>query len=228
MAGVSALYIVTPAAETRASLVSLGIDAAKAANVPHIAVVSVPAVTADGSLIFKKQFQEIEEKVKASGIPSTLLRLPMFMENQFANQGSITGEGKIYGPALGDKQFSLVSVNDVGEASANVLTHLSLHAGKTYTLASDVLTFNNIASTFTATVGKTVDYTTVPYVAAVDAMVGLGFPKWMASGIAELMKLIDDGSPAAILSTDDLKNLLGRKPTSFKEWIMSVGPAFTS
>lgn len=228
MAGVSALYIVTPAAENRAALISHGIDSAKLARVPHIVVVSVPAVDADTDVLFKTQFQEIEKNLKASGVPGTVLRLPMFMENQFANQGSIKSESRIYGPALGDRRFSLVSVADVGEASAAVLVDPLLHAGKTYTLASDLLTFNGIASAFTAAIGKEINYTTVPYPTAIDAMVGVGFPKWMAVGVAELMKLIDDGSRAAILPVDDLRNLLGRKPTSFEEWTKSVVATFRS
>jgi hypothetical protein len=60
----------------------------------------------------------LQESVKNSGISFTLLRLPMFIDNQWANQASIKGEGKIYGPADGSKPTSLVSVADAGEAAA--------------------------------------------------------------------------------------------------------------
>jgi hypothetical protein len=60
----------------------------------------------------------LQESVKNSGISFTLLRLPMFIDNQWANQASIKGQGKIYGPADGSKPTSLVSVADAGEAAA--------------------------------------------------------------------------------------------------------------
>ena len=46
-------------------------------------------------------------------------------------------------------------------------------------------------------------------------MVGMGFPAWMAIGIAELSKLGDAASPAAVFKHTDLTMLLGHSPTSF-------------
>ena len=60
----------------------------------------------------------LQECVKKCGISFTLLRLPMFIDNQWANQASIKGQGTIYGPADGSKPTSLVSVADAGEAAA--------------------------------------------------------------------------------------------------------------
>eukprot|EP00036_Acanthoecidae_sp_10tr_P019574 CAMPEP_0206304004 /NCGR_PEP_ID=MMETSP0106_2-20121207/9525_1 /ASSEMBLY_ACC=CAM_ASM_000206 /TAXON_ID=81532 /ORGANISM="Acanthoeca-like sp., Strain 10tr" /LENGTH=148 /DNA_ID=CAMNT_0053734809 /DNA_START=126 /DNA_END=569 /DNA_ORIENTATION=+ len=82
LAGVSAVFIVTPGAENRAELVAAGVATAKTAGVSHIVVVSVPSVLADGDLIFKQQFNAIEADLKSSGVPATVLRLPMFLENQ--------------------------------------------------------------------------------------------------------------------------------------------------
>ena len=158
MDGIRTVYIVTPSADNRADLVAGGIDACKAAGVTHVVVVSVPAVVAAGELIFKTQFTKIEAKVAASGLKSTILRLPMFMENQWANQGSIKGQGKIYGPADGSKPVSLLSVGDAGEASAVVLAAPAEHAGKTYTLAAEATSFNKIAAAFSTATGKDVGY----------------------------------------------------------------------
>jgi uncharacterized protein YbjT (DUF2867 family) len=60
MAGVAAIYIVTPGAETRAELVAAGVAAAKAASVPHIVVVSVLSVEAEKDILFKRQCAIIE------------------------------------------------------------------------------------------------------------------------------------------------------------------------
>ena len=167
MTGVSAVYIVTPGAENRADLVAAGIAAAKAAKVPHVVVVSVPSVEAEGELLFKGQFKRIEEVVTSSGLPytllSTLLRLPMFVDNQWANQGSIKAQGKVYGPSDGSKPVSLVTISDVGDASAAVLANPESHANKTYTLASDTVTFDKIAAGFATATGNNVEYVQVPY-----------------------------------------------------------------
>lgn len=226
MKGVATVYIVTPGAENRAALVAAGIDAAKAAGVTHIVVVSVPAVNAAGDLLFKRQFVEIEAKLAASGVKSTVLRLPMFMDNQWAAQGTIKGQGKIYGPADGTKQLSLVSVADVGEASAVVLAAPADHAFKTYTLAAAATTFDAVAAAFAAATGNDVGYVRVPYPDALSAMVGMGFPEWQAKGSCELMQLCDAGDKAAVLPTHELQALLGRAPTTFDAWASGVADAF--
>jgi uncharacterized protein YbjT (DUF2867 family) len=67
-------------AQNRAELVLNGIRAAREAHVPHLLVVS--AATADKrDTIFGRQFSEIEDATKSSGLSWTILRLPLFMDN---------------------------------------------------------------------------------------------------------------------------------------------------
>lgn len=80
--GVNAVFIVTPGAENRTDLATAGITAAKTAGVGSIVVVSVTSMAEKGDLLFKRQFTPIEDAVKTSEIPYTLLRLPLFMDNQ--------------------------------------------------------------------------------------------------------------------------------------------------
>ena len=161
----------------------------------------------------------------ASGLKYTFLRLPMFMDNQWASQGTIK-TGKLYGPADGSKPVALVSVSDVGEAAAAVLAAPADHAFKKYTLAAEPITFNGIAAAFATATGQEVEYIQVPYAAALQSMVGLGFPEWMAKGVCELLQLVDSGDAAATPSSRELAALLGRAPTSFAAWVGPVAGAF--
>ena len=73
-----AVRVVSP--QNRASLVVSGVNAAKEAGVKHLVVLSVS--TADiVSVLFGRQFHEIETAVKASGLAWTLVRLPIFTDN---------------------------------------------------------------------------------------------------------------------------------------------------
>lgn len=226
MKNISTVLINTPGAENRSDLVAAAVNAAQAANVKHIVVVSIPSVEAGADILFKKQCLAIEAAVKSSGLKYTILRLPMFYENQWGNQGSIKGQAKIYSPTDPTKPTSLISVADIGEAIAAVLTAPSAHENKTYTLSSDTVTFGGIAKEFSEKIGQEVQYVQVPYPAAVEAMVGMGFPKWQAEGVCELMQLIDNEDPVAVVSTTDLESLLGHKPKSFKTWVDEVGDGF--
>jgi uncharacterized protein YbjT (DUF2867 family) len=57
-----------------------GVTAAKQAGVPHIVVLSVSTANRT-TTVFGAQFYEIEEMVKESGIPYTIMRLPLFTDN---------------------------------------------------------------------------------------------------------------------------------------------------
>lgn len=100
------------------------------------------------------------------------------------------------------------------------------HASKKYTLAGEPVTYNGIAAAFAAATGKEVGYVQVPYAAAVEAMVGMGFPEWQAKGVCDLLKLGDSGDPAATPSSRELETILGRAPTTFDGWVAPVAGAF--
>ena len=70
------------ALQNRAELVCAGVAAAKAAGVPYLLVLSVSTAD-DVSTVFGRQFHTVEDAVKASGIPSTLFRLPIFTDNNW-------------------------------------------------------------------------------------------------------------------------------------------------
>lgn len=71
----------------------------------HVVVVSV--LTADlTDTVFGKQFAELEAHVKSAGIPYTLLRLPIFLDNQYGNIGSIKGQSTWYDGIEPEKPFT--------------------------------------------------------------------------------------------------------------------------
>ena len=97
MEGVAAMFVVTPGAENRADLVSTALTAAKAANVPHVVVISLPCVASDEAILFKTQFSAIEASVRDADIPFSLLRLPMFIDNQVRAWANVWMQGCLIG-----------------------------------------------------------------------------------------------------------------------------------
>ena len=94
LAGVNALYIVTPGAENRAELTIATAEAAKKAGVKYVVVVSV--LMADlTDTIFGRQLKEVEDKISKLGVPYTFLRLPPFVDNYWAFKDPIVGQSSI-------------------------------------------------------------------------------------------------------------------------------------
>jgi uncharacterized protein YbjT (DUF2867 family) len=104
-------------------------------------------------------------------------------------------------------------VGDVGKAVADIMADPSNHAGKTYKLVSPAFSLNDMAAAFSKTLGKEVKATTVPYDAAKEAFMGMGFPEWQTDGILELYKYIDEESPVTNESEiGDIELITGENP----------------
>ncbi len=59
--------------------------------------------------------QIIEDHVKGLGLPYCILRLPTFIDNNYANADSIKAQGKIYSPQNPTAKFTPIAVSDIGE-----------------------------------------------------------------------------------------------------------------
>ena len=86
--GAATVYVVTPGVENRAAITINAANASKEASVGHLVVVS--AITTDvKDTVFGRQLTEIESHVKKLGLPYTLLRLPLFVDNFWADAETI-------------------------------------------------------------------------------------------------------------------------------------------
>jgi uncharacterized protein YbjT (DUF2867 family) len=224
--GVDSLYIVTPGAKDRMQLTIATAEAAKEAGVKFLLVVSV--LTADlTDTVFGAQLSEVEDKVGKLGVPYAFLRLPFFVENLWGFKDSIVGQGAIYCPVDPEKPYTPIVVEDAGKAAAAILADPSKHAGKTYNIVSDRITYNDVAQGFSKALGKEIKYNRVPYEAAKQAFLGMGLPEWQVDGILELFKLFDSGAPETnVADLSDYEKITGEKPTSLKAWIAKYAPGF--
>eukprot|EP00731_Ephydatia_muelleri_P016506 Em0009g930a len=224
--GVDALFIVTPGTKDRAELAISTAEAARDAGVKFLLVVSV--LTADlTDTIFGAQFSKLERAVAQLGVTYSFLRLPLFIENYWGFKDTIKGHSAFYSPVDPDKPFTPVVVSDAGNAAAAILSNPIAHANQTYNLVSNRHTFNDVAASFSEALGREVKYVHVPYEAAKQSLLQMGFQDWQVDGIFELDKLIDSGSH--ITNQEDLTHytkITGEKPTELKSWIASVKAAF--
>ena len=224
--GVDALFIVTPGTKARAELAISTAEAARDAGVKFLLVVSV--LTADlTDTIFGAQFSKLERAVAQLGVTYSFLRLPLFIENYWGFKDTIKGQSTFYSPVDPDKLYTPVVVSDAGNAAAAILSNPTAHANQTYNLVSNRHTLNDVAASFSEALGREVKYVRVPYEAAKQSLLQMGFQDWQVDGIFELDKLIDSGSH--ITNQEDLTHytkITGEKPTELKTWITSVKAAF--
>ena len=221
----SVVFIATPGHIDRVSLVQEAIDAAVAAKAGHIAVISLPVVTVEKSTIFGDQFKAIEENVKNCPIPYTIVRLPMFMDNVLGQP--IKDMSAIFMPQVPDQDFSSISVKDIGCAIANIVRDPAKYTRRTLTLGGVKTNYLAYVSAFSKVLGRTINYTQVPFENTKQTLVSSGWPEWMTDGVLELVSLINDGDPSGLIPEEDDNTIevLGREadsPETFMENFKSM------
>lgn len=224
--GVDALYIVTPGAENRVELTVKTAEAAKAAGVQFLLVVSGATAPLTDTL-FGKQFSEIEAAVATLKIPHAILRLAVFLEFYLSFKDAIQAQSSIYSPTDPSKPYLLVAAEDAGKAAAAVLADWQKHVNKTYTIVSACHSLGDVAKAMSEVVGREVKNVQLPYEAVKQAMLQAGQAEWLIDGILELSKLINGDSP--VTSQADMTNfeeITGEKPTSLNMWLAKMGGVF--
>ena len=225
LTGVTSLFIVTPTNGFRLAIGAA--EVAKASGVRHILTVSVLTVELTDT-IYGKQYGELESSVKHLQIPYTFIRLPPFVDNYWAYKRPIQQNSSFSTPGDPTKPFSAVVVEDAGKAAAAIMAEPEKHYGKTYKLISNRHTLNELAATFSQALGKNVKYERISYNDCRRRLVEVaGFSEEDADGILEIYRLTDEECPMV----DDpemshFKQITGEKPTSLKEWVNEVAPAF--
>lgn len=176
-------------------------------------------------LAFWDAHGRIEQRLRESGIPSTVLHPSSYTSNLLASAETIRHLGRLFAPA-GDAKVTLIDPRDVAAVAAVVLTSGG-HAGRTYTLTGpEALTYHQAAEQLSAAIGQPVEYVDVPGPAAREGMVQAGMPEWLADQLVILWDQLRRG--AASTTTDMVRVLTGREPRTVAEYARDHGEAFRS
>jgi uncharacterized protein YbjT (DUF2867 family) len=143
------------------------IDSAKRAGVQHLVYSSTIGASPDIGLGHYESKWQIEQYLRQSGVPFSIVRPAPFMElllyPQFGlRQGVVT----FFGAPEQIVQF--IAVRDIGAIAAKLLVDPSRHLGITIDIASDALSGNDIAAKISQATARQVPYMQVSAEAAVQ------------------------------------------------------------
>ena len=191
------------------------IDAAKAAGVGLLAYTSI--LHADTSpLPLAAEHLETESLIRASGLPSVILRNGWYTENYVAGIPTALQYGVVLGSA-GQGRIASAARADCAEAAAAVLTRDG-QAGRIYELAGDEsYTLGELAHEIGRQSGKAVAYQDLPESEFKAALLAAGLPDFVATLLAES----DVGASKGGLFDDgrQLSALIGRPTTPLAEMV---------
>jgi uncharacterized protein YbjT (DUF2867 family) len=218
--GVDKIYLLTWNGPTQAQQAINVIEAAKKAGNPHIVRHSMWG--SENSRIIQ-QGDQVEAALTSSGLPWTLLKPTFFMQNLMMAAQTIASDGMIYWDT-GDGKLGMIDLRDIVEAAFAVLTGEG-HEGKNYILTGpEAISMHEVASAFSKVLGKKVTYVSVPGEAALQSMLSMGFPEWIARGYGELMVGFSQGFAGR--TTDNVATLTGHPARSIEQFARDYAQVF--
>jgi uncharacterized protein YbjT (DUF2867 family) len=214
--GVSTVLLITPIHPEQVTQATNVIEAAKeSGNDPRIVRLSVHQASHEAPSRNSRQHAQIEDELRSSGLPYTLLRPQSFMQNTLVTARTVASEGKIYQP-FKDGKLGMIDAWDIGEVAAKVLTEEG-HEGAVYTLTGPAaISFYEVAEALSEVLGKEVRYVDISLEDAKRAMLNMGLSEWRADVLIEYAEAHSEGY--SNFTTQDVEQLTGQPATSYKEF----------
>lgn len=220
VSGIDQIFLLTWNGPTAVDHARNLVRAALAAGRPHI--VRLSAHGSEKSRIIRDH-RKVEDLVKASGLPYTILRPTYFMQNVMMAAPSVNSQGVVYMP-FGNGKVVTIDVRDVVEAALAVLTSPG-HEGRTFVLTGPrAVSYDEIASALSSALNKEVRYVDVPSEAGKKAMLDMGMPEWIADGYIELIEEFANDWGTKVYP--DVATLTGHPPRSIEQFAVDFSTVF--
>lgn len=133
------------------------IEAAVEAGVPHVVHVSLAGVGRKADHPLAPSKRAVEEQLRASGVPYTILRPVTLMENFGAAAGEI-GAGVLGIPLPPHKRLQMIASDDVGAFAAMAFADPAEWMGRELDVAGAELAMPQVAQVFAEALGREVTY----------------------------------------------------------------------
>ncbi|MEV7773419.1 NmrA family NAD(P)-binding protein [Kitasatospora sp. NPDC086791] len=165
------------------------IDAALDSGVEHIVKVSAPAAEPDSPVAVSRGHHLIEERLRSSGVTTTVLRPYAFMQKLLLLAPGIAAAGVVHG-STGQARCNYVDVRDIGDLAAEVLTRPEL-AGATYPLTGGrAYSYPELTALLGELLGRPVHYVDLdPAELRAHLVARAGMPDWLAAHVVEIQQL---------------------------------------
>ncbi|GGF07672.1 NAD(P)-dependent oxidoreductase [Hymenobacter cavernae] len=195
------------------------IDAAKQAGVKHLFYTSIQRSTNFVMQEVTESDLATEAYLKASGLVYTILKNGYYFEGLRYVIGSEMPDAEIRFPA-GEGRIAFVTRADLAAATAALLTSEG-HDNQEYTLTgSEAYSFHDIARELSELAGRPIAYNSSELAPYTVQQVAAGFPEAVAGFLAQWGAAAQHGMLAG--THDTVERLLGRKPTSLREYLKTT------
>jgi len=221
--GVDKVFLHTPLSPDAAKMASNCIAAARRAGKSHIVRLAEKTPEPVSAVRTGVLHAQVNAELEASGLPYTSLRPTFYMQNTMSAAQSVASAGMIYMP-FKDAKVGMIDMRDVAETAAKILTTEG-HEGQTYVMTGPAsISLHDVASGLSKALGKEVKYVNVPMEAALESMIGMGMPQWLAEAFCEYFANHSTG--VSDFTTNDVEKLTGHLPRSYETFARDFAQYF--
>lgn len=192
------------------------IDAARHAGIKHIIKVSAFVAGLTPPVSIGKQLSEIELHLKNSGIPWTIIRPFMFMQN-FLEFSKLIKANKLFAGPFGKGRVNMVDTRDVAELIRKVVLGHGYEQQTLEVTGPSPLSFYDAARILSEETGNKIRFLSVPPFLAGMAMRQEGISKWEVIMRLELFKVLKSGVEDHTNNT--FMEITGRPPKTFRDFV---------
>jgi uncharacterized protein YbjT (DUF2867 family) len=222
--GAEAVFVMVPGIGVEHA--ALAVELATEAGVERVVLLSSYNVLGDPMPAMGRWHHQREQLVADSGIPFTILRPGGYMTNAFEWVDTI-GEGGYVLDPVGPGRAALIDPADIAAVAALALTEDG-HDGRRYVLTGDEpLTVAEQVAILGEAIGRRIEVrTTASAEEALRFRYPDGAPPALADALLEGLTLMRADTEG--FRTETAAELLGRRPTTFRQWCERNAPAYRS
>ncbi|HVL69852.1 MAG TPA: NmrA family NAD(P)-binding protein [Vicinamibacterales bacterium] len=225
--GIDAVFLINTVTPTESAEGLMPLTQMRLDGVKRVVYVSVHHADAAAWLPHFGAKVGIEEAIKRSGIPYTILRPNNFYQNDYYFKDVIVQHG-VYPQPIGSAGLSRVDVRDIAEAAAIALT-TAAHEGQTYDLVGpEVVTGESTAAAWAAALGRDVVYGGDDLEAWEQVQLQY-LPDWLVFDFKEMYRYFQQhGLKASADAIARQTALLGHAPRPFRTFAEETARQWTS
>ena len=213
LADVDQLFLLAPSGySNHHELLIPTIDAAKAAGVRKVLLMSAMGANADDSIPLRRAELHLER----SGLAWNVIRPNWFMQNfhTFWLQG-IKTQGQILLP-VGAAKGSFIDTRDVAAVAAKLLSSDDFVNQSHDLTGSEAFDHTQVAAILSKAAGRTIGYTDVPEDAMRQGLLGAGLPTDYAEFLLAILGAFKTGY--AERTTDAVQHITGKAPIRLEQY----------
>ena len=219
--GVDAVFLLHAGSSTTQT--EIMIDAARSAGVNRIVLLSSVGARLRPLPMIGEALAAREDLLQASGLDVTYLRPNVLMSNALAWADGIRDDNRVVDPT-GPGRMPVVDPDDIARVATLVLTEDG-HTGHGYILnGPEAVTSREQVETLSDVLGHTIDFEDVTPEQFARDSIARGTPAPAAEALQNLNEMFRTSRAGVI--ADDIHNLLGVAPRTFRDWCESHIDAF--